>query len=703
MRYWSIFRHAFILLLYSAPSIAQVDDYRMRHEQSLAQLKPQELALIGQKTYIFSTDYIQQIHRNIRDIVRYQTTIYTLDHSPYSSEWYYQNKKVNPSIWIQNVEFQTDVLAHNTDMISNLPCSGIGAVQLGQGYAPSHYTMQGGQLGLNYTIEPNPQDSADSKLVVGASGSNIDYQFFLQYRLHKSRWNYLAQLYAGQQYATRLGHSGGHPSWLSWNRIARPYNGNGSWTTPQDSMVNNQKQVYLGTTHIWQYKLANKNEWNIYFHLAGRSENLLGRTIQRGNEYLYSQSELNIAPQIQAFIQKVKYSSQSPFYSQLHIALTYQHIHAERTERLDIQDEPTRRYNEENKIALQLRAYKDINAREVVYYGMEGSSNFLKTNFHNSDSFLHRVDAPIARIHGYWRYERRQSSDISWLFGLKGGIMSSRMKYLPFSEDKQLVIRGSAELNLAWLRHICESSNYGIHLFLRSRAPYLSEFHALHQPITVVPNSNLSNETELLIESHLYRKFDDKLEIQWSPYYRYTWRPIALKDYYGNMNTMFSYGSRSYFIQHYTNTTPISEGGFSLEFKYNFTKKWLAYHHISLQQVWSQMDSTIFYPRLPIYGSLGIKHKTKKIYLHAWMYSNLGSQYSNMHPSQYIRFYAQRSGQQREFPSYFTLHFHMQYALARTISIQLYLDNILDQFALDDLSTMPQLGRRMGLGFRLHW
>jgi outer membrane receptor protein involved in Fe transport len=297
----------------------------------------------------------------------------------------------------------------------------------------------------------------------------------------------------------------------------------------------------------------------------------------------------------------------------------------------------------------------------------------------------------------YIKFEKRQSSDISWFLGAKGGVNNNSFRHAPVISARQSIMHPHGEINLSWLRHICESSNYLINLFLRTRAPVLAEFNPIFNDVYHLPNPNLKNETEFLFESHLYRKFEDKFEIQLSPYFRYSWNSIVLKDNFGNSNEKIKFGLNEYFTQQYTNQSQIADGGAQLELKYNFSKQFLVYHQINFQHVWTMLDSNLFYPSLPLYGNLGLKYKSNKLFLHSWLHFNGGRNFTDSVRSQYIQFYARQSGSQKEFPAYFDLNFGLRYQFVENLSAQFNFENILNQFSLDFLSTLPNQGRRIRL------
>lgn len=687
----------FLIFLLSQKIYAQVDDFKMRYEQEFAQLKQQEVALTPQKIYSFSKEHALHLHTNIADILNNQTSFYLAKHSIYQSDIYYQNRKTSPTLAIQNIDFNSSILESNFQLVQTLHPLSFESVQIYQGYSISQLQSNSSQIALNFPIQAEKRDSFGTRIRAIAGGGNADYSGLFQFSLHRKKLNYVLNAYGGQNFRYELGSS--PRTWLTWQRTANPFNraGFGSWTNQPDSLVNTQPQVFLGIDNLINLKTNQQNEWNFYLHLEGRQETNLGNTIQKGNNYLLSESATGFTPIVLAYIQKVNYSESSLLYTQLNLALTYQHIINHSDRRYDIQDELYRQHYEENKISLLARAHKNFNARHILFYGSEASASFIKNDFYREDTFNSFFDQPITKFTSYIKFEKRQSADISWFIGAKGGFENSSFRHPPFIANNTSILRPHGEINLSWHRHICESSNYLINFFLRSKAPNISELNPILNQVYIIPNSNLRNETEILFESHLYRKFEDKFEIHLSPYFRYSWNAIILRDNYGNPNEKLRFGLNEYFTQQYTNQPQLSEGGAQLELKYNVSKRFLIYHQISVQQMWTTLDFNLFYPVLPLYGNFGMKYKSNKLFVHTWLHFNGGLTFNDSVHSQYIQYYAKQNGTKKEFPAYFDFNLGVRYQIAKDLSAQINIENILNQYSLDFLSTLPNQGRRFRL------
>ena len=447
--------------------------------------------------------------------------------------------------------------------------------------------------------------------------------------------------------------------------------------------------------------LASKNELNFYLHLGGSHQENIGRILQKKNDYLLSESSSDWSPNILAFIQKISYSESSPLFSQLNLTITYQHLNHRKTERYDLQDLQTRQHFEENKLSLQMRGYKNVDARRIYFYGAEASALFIKTNFLETSDHTSFFSQPITHFSAYIRKELRQSADVSWFFGLRGGVDHFAFSHAPYQVQTSHQLRPRAELSLAWLRHVCENSNYTLNVFARMKQPQVQEVNPIYGNTFLRPNERLNPEKELLIESHFYRKFEDKLEIHFTPYYRYSWDAILLRDHLGNLSESIRIGLKNYFTQVYDNVERLSEGGAQLELRYNFSKRILLYQQFNMHHIFSDLDTSFDYTSLPIYGNVGVKYKSPKFFFHAWAHFNSGKNFMSNVSSQYVQYFAAQQNGQNEFPFYYLIHLAVDYSFTPQWSLRLHIDNILDRYYLGYLSTVPGMGRNCRLQMNL--
>ncbi len=699
-RFFAVFSIFFFQVIsYSA----QVDDYKIRYEQDYAQLKPQEYSLLPQKGYSFSQETNQQLHQNFSELLKQQTNFYLADHSIFHQDIYYQNRKVSPTLAIHNVDFSSAIAENNLQLLQQLHPSIFKQINAYQGYSASNNSSSAGQIALSTPIIPEKKDSHSLRVKSSLGLGNTNGQGVVQLALHRAKWSYLGSLYAHYQYNYPLGLTGSDVGRISWARLANPFNGAGagSWALKVDSLNYTKPQVQLGLDNMFRLQMASNNELNFYLHIGGSLQENLGRIIQKNRDYLLSESSSDWSPNILAFIQKINYSESSPLYTQLNLAFTFQHLNHRKTERYDIQDELIRQHYEENKFSLQVRGYKNLDARRIFFYGAEASILWIKNNFHNTPQHTSFFSLPVTQFSAYFRKELRQSADISWLFGLKGGLENYAFSHAPYTVQTSYQVRPRAEFSLTWMRHICENSNYTINVFVRMKQPQMQEVNPLYGNTFLKPNAELKAEKEILIESHLYRKFDDKLEVHFTPYYRYSLDAILLRDYVDYFSERITIGLNNYFTQTFDNASKLSEGGAQLELRYNISKKILVYQQLNMHHIFSSLDTNLDYQSLPFYGNLGLKYKSNKILFHTWAHFNTGRNFSTSQASQYIRYYASQQNGTNEFPLYYLINFAVDYSLTKQLNLRFHLDNLLDRNYLSYLSTVPGMGRNYRLQISL--
>ena len=113
---------------------------------------------------------------------------------------------------------------------------------------------------------------------------------------------------------------------------------------------------------------------------------------------------------------------------------------------------------------------------------------------------------------------------------MKGGLENYAFSHAPYTVQTSYQVRPRAEFSLTWMRHICENSNYTINVFARMKQPQMQEVNPLYGNTFLKPNAELKAEKEILIESHLYRKFDDNFYISASDIFYNQFDQNRIKD-----------------------------------------------------------------------------------------------------------------------------------------------------------------------------
>jgi hypothetical protein len=518
-------------------SYSQVDEYKMRHESTAHQFKNQELGTITQRMTIVAKDANTDVSSNsIQDLLKTNSDFYVTDHGNYSYNAYYRNRLITPSTSINNVEFTSGIYSANIQMIGLLDIHSYDKTEILYGGNISKPNIRQGHISLYHSSNLELRKNNDSNYASIKDSlpktSNFNPNLRLRYNTNSLSTHFsktiqfrraLNTFWVYGNYTNRypIGTSMTKDNWGYLPLVSNIYNGMGTgfWIQNSDSSQYKFQNVFLGLENLFRLKLKDMNELNLFFHLGGAVFQNQGRLTQNNNRYLLSESRTNSAPKIMAYIQHIKRSEEAKLYTQINYALTFQHFENYTDERYDINDEQYNSHYEENKLSFQLNAFKNLNSRNVFYYGATSSVNFIKNNFHyvaNFNSFFNKQ--PILHSNMYYRHEYRPNADISWFYGGNLGIESFSMKTEPYLKGYNDKLYPYGQLNLSWLRHTCESSNYSVNLFLNLNRPQPLDIKPTYSDVYFKPNYNLASEKELLLEGNLYRKFNDRLEVTISPY-----------------------------------------------------------------------------------------------------------------------------------------------------------------------------------------
>lgn len=703
----------FIFTLVYTISYAQVDEYKMRQESTSHQLKNQELGTITQRATTLSKDGNSDISSNsILDLLRANSDFYVADHGNYSHNAYFRNRLISPALSLNNVEFSSVIYSNNLQILEFMDLRIYDKTELLYGRTIAKPNIQNGHIALFHPTLQDSRTNLDSSTI-----SRMDDDSKLGVNLHtRYNTNSLSSLIAKTFRLRRGFHSislygnytnrypiGTYLAKKNWGYlplVANTYNGAGTgfWIQNSDSSQYRFQNLFLGLENLLHLKLKERNELNMFIHLGGAVFQNQGRLLQNNNQYLFSDSRTNSAPMIMAYVQHTKRSEEAKLYTQINYAMTYQHFENNTADRYDINDEQYNNHYEENKISFQLNAFKNLNPRNVYYYGTSSSANFIKNNFHIEDNFNNFFDKqPILNSNAYFRHEIRPNSDISWFYGGNLGIESFAMKTEPYSKGYNNVISPYGQLNFSWTRHTCESSNYSVNFFFNLNKRSIQDIKPTYGDVFFKPNYTLKSEKELLLEVNVYRKIEDRLEVHVSPYFRTTWDAIRTQDHLNNSNEIIQFQSRTYYMIQSENLPILNESGLQTELKYHLLKSLLIYSTLNYNKTFTPIPDNIVSQNLPLYGAIGFKYRGPILSAQLWSNYNLGEQISASTLSRYVKHYGFNESSKYSFSNSFTLNAFIKTQLNKKIDFGMRLENIMDLNYFNYLSTIHGLGRNFTL------
>lgn len=272
---------------------------------------------------------------------------------------------------------------------------------------------------------------------------------------------------------------------------------------------------------------------------------------------------------------------------------------------------------EEASLLWQNDLHKNLNARHVFFYGlhMEGKQRKEQIGQINPYKRTRKID-----LMTYFRHELRPSSDVSWLYG-------AQLSAVYLGIDTHVFLRPNIKLNISWVRHTCEASNYSINFYAKYRYPEWQELTGSIFGAIAKPNYLLLPEKELSIDANLYRMYEDKLEIHLTPFLRYRRDGIAAKDYNKDTSSNSQIENFTYYPYGYDQIDQLLDYGFQSELKYHVYKNFTVYSQIGWGQTNRRFDSSFYELNQPWRMTIGTKIKTG-IFLGQllWQYNALVSQ-----------------------------------------------------------------------------
>ncbi len=677
--------------LISIYGLAQVEDYKMRQEVSSHQLKEQAFGSITQRGTIMLEP------GNQFNPLNSNTNLYLTNHGSFNQDIYFRNRKFTNEMSIDNVLFSTEMFISNMQLFSLINKTELKSIEALYGANVMKPSSPSGQItafSKKYSIF-SPMDSIPRLglyVLVRKSTNQFDFS------LSKTFTNitYINSTSIFMNYADRyhIGQSNAKGSWGFLPLVANIYNGagTGAWMNNLDSGDYKFTNRLLGIENRFSIKLKNHGILNTFIHFSAANSTQIGKLNQQVGKYTFSETNTVLQPTILTYIQLIKKDDESKFYTQLNYALTYQLVNNKTEERLDINDAQIINQNVENKLSFQVNGYKNLNARHVFYYGGMASSNFISNKNSTSDLFSVSLNtSPILQGNIFYRHEYRPSSDVSLFYGGNFGVEYFSMKYQPFLVGFHKFMSPKSQINLSWTRHSCESSNYSINLFLKFNSPTINDVKPIYSEVFFKPNENLKSEKEIFFEGNFYRKFEDKLEINISPYLRITRDAFMQRDNSNNPSEWIQISAKKYFTLETTNIDNLEEIGFLSEIKFHASNSFLIFTKSNFNYSFNPLPKNILSKNLPFYGDIGVKIKLKKVYAELWSNFNLGNAFDSSITSRYIQDYSL----QYNFPGYILLHAQFHTELYKQLIFNFRLENILDQNYRSYLSTIHGLGRNV--------
>jgi len=648
-----------------------VDEYKMRHPVFLHQYKKQVIGEITQRATVIDSETNRIAYEaKLEDVIEHHSEIYTTRTAYSQYNFMYRGTSLNHSdLLVDNVPISSAVFSGYNVLLSQFDLNRLEKIEI----------LYGNNLILN-----NFNNSANISLYTHASDLPPS----------QNTWAIRPILQCGlsSNYAsisTNFAHINNWSNELSVSaRTNSKYNTD---LVQYDYPTSTNVQIQ----NLFQKKWSGYSRLKAYINLGFKSNEIdLEQSVSIPSLSLSNTKYTTSNPFIFSYIQWIKSSDESKWYSQLTSSISYLHSYREDSSIYSQNRVIISPQYQVNKISIQMNGYKNLNSRNVYYFGGQFSAESIHSNRYNSLYAYTFISTPILNTNFYFKKEYRPSSDISWIFGSKLGLESylnlqyqnTSIQMVDFLQRTYPVM----SLQSTWTRHTCENSNYSIQLFLNYSPPKLDQLSPLWAAPYFMPNLALKSEKSLNFEGNLYRKLEDRLEVNFAVYYQYIMDAILLRDYYGEGSRQINFNGAIHDIVQNQNVGSVSNFGIDNELKYHFSKSMLAYTNIHIQKrVIHSEEQRYTFLETPVYGNFGLKLKLKNFISQLWTNVNFGKSINANSPSRYEAFYSSTS---QQFSRYFTIHASGTYTFFDKWKLSVKIDNILNQPTFNYMSQIGNIG-----------
>jgi len=352
--------------------------------------------------------------------------------------------------------------------------------------------------------------------------------------------------------------------------------------------------------------------------------------------------------------------------------------------------------------------YKNINSKWILFananlvgQGLSMNNIFMNVNA-NSSSFKDIIQTNLSS-----KLEYRYSENVSYLFGVRLGTQHIDLPYsyksmLPVEPEilnfKQNMLNYTAYLT--WARHSCESNNYSASLFYTKRNPSVYESFSTDFVGFITPYKDLKSEEIVGVESHFYKKIDDQLEVQFSPFAHLFFNKIS--NGITTTEDIILSLSPKYYEQERSNIKNAFLIGASLDIKYHLSNRFMIYAMGHFMKTQTNEHQTLENTP-PSYGNLGFKANFNKSYFNFWLFFNATKSandfgYLNHIDNQNAAFV---NNQLFGNPGFAVLNFQWIQKIHSKMDVSFQLNNILNQNYRAFQSERSGLGRSFQMNIQL--
>jgi len=417
----------------------------------------------------------------------------------------------------------------------------------------------------------------------------------------------------------------------------------------------------------------------------------------------------------------VNYSNQNVLFDQLRLTLAFQDYEESRHDRRFKSEDLSESFEKVKAYSLNLDFDKNLNEDKQFFYGFEAVYNSVNSDAHVKNIVTgNTVDAQSRYPDGkndyttlatYLSYKENFGKKFTTILGIRANYVSLHSTLedtaffdFPFNE---ISVNNSA-INGSFGLVYRPKDTWQINFNLSSgfHAPNIDDMAKIFDPepqSIIVPNKDLKPEYAYNIDLGVSKEFKEVLSFSVTGFYTYLTNAFVRRDYtFNGQDSIFYKGELSNVLA-IVNANKAYIYGFSanadvyLLFNFKLSSV-INYTH------GEDEDGTALRHATPLFGSTRISYSTKKVTASLYAKYNGEIEYNDLAPSEQDKAYLYATDENGNpySPAWWTLNFMSSYQFTNLATINLGMENILDNRYRPYSSGIVAPGRNLIVGIRLN-
>ncbi|MFC2103784.1 TonB-dependent receptor [Bacteroidota bacterium] len=416
------------------------------------------------------------------------------------------------------------------------------------------------------------------------------------------------------------------------------------------------------------------------------------------------------------------YSSANNFFDNSKLTIAFQDYEESRHDRKYRSVELTENFEKVKAYSINIDFDKTLKQDNQLYYGIEAVYNSVNSNAHVKDvttgtKTLEQTRYPdginnYITLAAYGSYKKNFGEKITTVAGVRANyvklyssVEDTLLFDLPFNEIS--LSNGAVNGSLGLVYRPSKKWQINLNLSSGFHAPNIDDMAKVFDPeqgTIIVPNDNLSPEYAYNVDLGIQKEFWETISFNITGYYTYLTNAFVRRDFTFNGEDSIEYKGELSKVVAIVNADKAFIYGFSSSINIRFTK------NIELNSIISythgeDQDGVQLRHAAPLFGNTSIKYSGEKI--EASLYANYNGEinYEDLAPSEQGKpyMYATDINGNPYSPAWWTLNFMTSYKYKNGASLNIGLENILDNRYRPYSSGIVAPGRNLIVGLRFEF